>query len=136
MHTIISNNLIIEKPSGEILNWCNSNLILDNPEYKQMKRMGKDNVIKYKKIPETLCLYGSVWGRIELPFGCLYALWNEIKKGTYELRLNNAGDISIKNDSPTYEPFDYQEEAINAMIKAKGGILVSPCGSRQNSLWN
>ena len=50
MHTVISNNLIIENPSNEIVEWCKENLIFDNPEYKQMKRMGKDNVIKYKKI--------------------------------------------------------------------------------------
>lgn len=129
MHTVISNNLTIENPSSEIIEWCRLNLILDNPEYKQMKRMGKDNVIKYKRIPEQLYLYSSVWGKLEIPFGCLYALWDYIKKGTYELKFNDAGDISIKNDEPTFTLRDYQAEAVPTMLKAKGGVLVSPCGS-------
>ena len=129
MNTIITNNIIIENPTQYILDWCKDNLILDNPEYKQMKRMGKDNLIKWKKIPEKLELFSKVWGKIELPFGCLYALWNEIKKYPYTLKFNSNEDISIKNDSPTYELFDYQEEAVQAMLRAKGGILVSPCGS-------
>lgn len=129
MNTIITNNIIIENPTQYIIDWCKNNLILDNPEYKQMKRMGKDNLIKWKKIPEKLELFSKVWGKIELPFGCLYALWDEIKKYPYTLKFNSNEDISIKNDSPTYELFDYQEEAVQAILKAKGGILVSPCGS-------
>lgn len=129
MKTIISKNIIIEEPTKNIIDWCKEKLILDNPEYKQMKRMGKDNVIKWKHIPEKLELFSNVWGKIEIPFGCLYALWPEIKKHPYVLDFNNAGNISIKDDLPTYEPFDYQEEAISNMLKAKGGVLTSSCGS-------
>ena len=129
MHTIISNQIIIENPSSDILNWCQNNLVLENPEYKQMVRMGKKNVIKWKKIPEHLCLYSYVWGKIVVPFGCLYALWQYIKEGTYETKFNNAGDISVKNEVNKFELRDYQAEAVPQMLKAKGGVLVSPCGS-------
>ena len=129
MNTIITNRIIIEEPTEFIVDWCKNNLVFNNPEYQQLVRMGKENVIKWKKIPEKLELFSKIWGRIEIPFGCVYALWDEIKKYPYELKFNYAGDISIKNDNPTYEPFDYQEEAINEMLKFKGGVLVSPCGS-------
>ena len=37
--------------------------------------------------------------------------------------------MSIANDQPQFPLFEYQEKAVNYMIKAKGGVLVSPCGS-------
>ena len=47
----------------------------------------------------------------------------------FETNFNSHEKISIVNDEPTLPPFDYQEEAIEFMINAKGGVLVSPCGS-------
>ena len=129
MKTIISNSIIIEDPVEEIVDWCKDNLVLDNPEFKQMKIMGKENVIKYRHIPEHLSLFSNIWNKIEIPFGCLYALWPYIKKGTYETKFNNAGNISIKNDNAAFELRDYQADSVSEIIKAKGGVLVSPCGS-------
>ena len=40
MKTIISNEIIIEHPSKELLNWCEENLVYKNPDYYKKLRMG------------------------------------------------------------------------------------------------
>lgn len=129
MKVEISNEIVIFEPTIEVINWVNNNLILDNLEYRTMKYLGKEDLIKWKKIPEKICLFYERFSSLILPFGCLRAIWPMIKDCDIHTTFNNAGDISIKNDSPTYELYDYQEEAVREMVKAKSGVLVSPAGS-------
>ena len=56
MQAIISNEIRIENPTPEIISWCNRYLVYDNPEYQQLKRMGKDDYIRWKHIPEKIYL--------------------------------------------------------------------------------
>lgn len=128
MNTKISNNIIITNPTENILNWIKENLIVDNPIYLQMKKMGKDDTIRWKHIPEKLNLYAKKYDDYVLPFGVLKSLWNDIKQFEYSLSFNKNEDISIKNAIPKFEMYDYQEKAIQEMIKAKGGVLVGQCG--------
>lgn len=131
MQTILSNDITIINPNQEICDWCEQNLILENPEYNQMKRLGKDDLIKWKHIPEYIYVYSYRNHAIKLPFGCLNGIWNIIKNYPYECKFNNAGEISFKNDKVNIDGFyDYQEEAINFMVNtAKGGVLVAGCGA-------
>ena len=128
METKISNQIEIYNPSDDIIRWVNENLVVANPLYTQLKILGKDDTIQRKHIPSTLNVFSKKRGSLVLPFGCLYAIWKYIKDGEYMLEFNNNGDISIKNDKPKMPPYDYQEEAIEGMIKARGGILQAPCG--------
>lgn len=128
MRTLISNEIIIQNPTESIRKWADNFLVLDNPEYKQLKVMGKDDYIRWKRIPEKLKMYSQVYNEMRLPFGCLHSLWKTIRLSNYTTAFNNAGDISIKDDIPNVEFFDYQEKAISAMVKAKGGVLCCPCG--------
>nr|DAO54092.1 MAG TPA: DNA helicase [Caudoviricetes sp.] len=125
----ISNNIEISCPNEDVLSWCEQNLIVTNPLYTQLKIIGKEDLIRKRHIPEKLNLFSKRRGTLILPFGVLQGVWDYIKNDKYELSFNDNGDISIKNDSPTYEMFDYQEEAVNAMINAKSGILVAPCAA-------
>lgn len=129
MNTKISNNIIIADPTQFVLTWCKQNLVVTNPVYRQLKVMGKEDTIKYKHIPETLNLFAVKRSELIVPYGCLYALWKEINKYPYEIDFNNSGDISFKNQEPTLSLYDYQKQAVDEMIKAKGGVLVSSCGS-------
>lgn len=129
MNTKISNNIIITDPTQFVLAWCKQNLVATNPVYRQLKVMGKEDTIKYKHIPETLNLFAVKRGELIVPYGCLYALWKEINKYPYEIDFNNSGDISFKNQEPILPLYDYQKQAVDEMIKAKGGVLVSSCGS-------
>ena len=129
MRTIIGHNILISEPTWDVLNWCKNNLTIDNPVYVQLKRLGKDDTIRIKRVPEKLEVYAEKYGSLIIPSGCLYALWKYIKEYPYELKFNDNKNISIKNDLPKNTPYDYQEKAIQEMIKAKGGVLVAPCGS-------
>lgn len=128
MNTLIKNDITIFEPTEQVLQWAETNLVLNNPEYQTMKFLGKDNVIKWKHIPEKLNLFAIKRGALILPFGLLRAVWDMIKDYPYRFEFNNAGDISVKNDEPTFSLYDYQEEAVAEMVKRKGGILTAQCG--------
>lgn len=129
MKVKISKNIQIWEPNNEILRWIGNNMVLNNPVYTQLKLLGKDDVIRRNHVPEKLNLYADKRGVLTLPFGTLYGIWNFIKNEDVETDFNENGDISIKNDQPTLDMFDYQEPAVQKMIKAKGGILQAPCSS-------
>lgn len=133
MRTVITNEIRIENPSKEILDWCEFNLTLNNPEYAQFMRMGKEDLIKYKRVPEKIKLYYKDGNVLGVPYGCLYALLPWIKQGSDKIycHFNKAPKISFKDAkaSGIDEFYDYQEEAINAAIEAKGGVIVANCGA-------
>ena len=129
MKVEISKNIRIWEPNDEILSWVGNNMILNNPVYTQLKILGKEDLIRRNHVPEKLNLYTDSRGVLTLPFGTLYGIWNFIKDSKITTDFNDSGDISIKNDSPTLELFEYQEPAVQKMIKAKGGILNAPCSS-------
>ena len=128
METNIGSEIEIIDPTQEILDWAEKWLTLTNPEYTQLKLLGKDNLIKWRRVPEKLCLYAKRGNRLILPFGLLKAVWKFIYKNAFNTTFNNAGEISIADCKPTLSLYDYQEKAVNAMLKAKGGVLVAPCG--------
>lgn len=129
MQTFIGSQIEITDPSQEILDWAKSRLILDNPEYKQLMLMGKERLIKWQHIPEKLYLYAQKGNKLILPFGLLKSVWRFIKNSPFDTGFNNAGEISIKDCKPAFPLYDYQEAAVKAIIAAKGGVLVSVCGS-------
>lgn len=129
MQTFIGSQIEITDPSQEILDWAKSRLILDNPEYKQLMLMGKERLIKWQHIPEKLYLYAQKGNKLILPFGFLKSVWRFIKNSPFDTGFNNAGEISIKDCKPTSPLYDYQETAVKAIIAAKGGVLVAPCGA-------
>lgn len=125
----ISNSIIIKEYNPNLEKWIKENLIVDNPVYLQLKKQGKDDTIKFKRVPEKLNLFSEIWGKLVLPFGVLYSIWPYIKNSEKTLNFNSNNEISIKHMIPRLKPFEYQEKAINYMIKAKGGVLCAPCGS-------
>ena len=125
----IGSKIKIKNYNQNIKHWCEQNLILTNPMWETLKRLGKEDTIKRKHVPETIKCFVRNADTLELPFGCLYAIWPFIKDTQIILRLNDNKDISIKQLKCPVELYDYQQEAVNFMVKAKGGVLVSPCGS-------
>lgn len=129
MFTKITNNIIISDPTIEVSMWVRDNLIIDNPTYIQLKRLGKEDTIRLKRVEPKLNVYAKRGNEFILPFGVLYSIWPLIKDYPYDFKFNNKPQISVISDVSDIKPYDYQEKAINSMIKAKGGVLVSPCGS-------
>ena len=138
MRAIVSNEIRIESPTPEIISWCNRYLVYDNPEYQQLKRMGKDDYIRWKHIPEKIYLYYLDGDILVVPYGCLYALLPAFNRAGCKIyqSFNNASDISFRGSKVQGidEFFDYQEDAINAAIAAKSGVIVAGCGAGKTYL--
>ena len=134
MRIIIDSVIRVESYTQDILWWCENNLILDNPTYITLKRLGKDETIKRTHCPEKIKNYVKKGDCLEIPFGCLYGIWSLIKNCEIVTNFNNHNNISITNLKCPLELYDYQEPAVDYMVKAKGGILVSPCGSGKTTM--
>lgn len=128
MKTIISNRIYVYDTSLDLYWWCQDNLILTNPTYATMMRLGKQDTIARNHIPENVKLFTESGSDLILPFGCLTAIWKFIKDSPYETRFNDNGQVIDQNMKITMPLFDYQEEAVNKMVVAKGGILEGACG--------
>ena len=129
MNTIVTNNIQIYRPTSFILDWIDNNLIVNNHTYQTMKLLGKEDNIKRCHIPEHLYLYSQRGEYYILPYGVLYALWGEISKYPYAIKLNIGGFNSICKMQPKSPMYDYQEKAVQAMLAAKSGVLVAQCAA-------
>lgn len=134
MRTIISNNIKIYDPTPFLVAWVNTNLVVTNPKYATLIRLGKNNEIKHYHIPEKMNLFTQTPSCLVLPFGCLNSIWHMIKDFYYEINFNKAGDISCKNDKITLPLYDYQEDAVNKMVLAKGGVLQGSCACGKTNM--
>ena len=134
MKTIISNRIYVYDASVDLLFWARDNLTITNPTWATLKRLGKDDTISRKHISEKMKLYVENGSDLILPFGCLYAIWPNVKKEDYEIKLNN-NDIVINQNWHISTPlFDYQEVAVQKMLSAKGGVLVAPCSAGKTNI--
>lgn len=129
MNTTISNKIYIRNASLKLLYWCEDHLIVTNPKWETLMRLGKQDQISRYHIEKEMFLYVYNGLDLILPFGCLYAIWDFIKDHPYEIKLNQSQFIRGREDKPTIDLYDYQEEAVREMVKAKGGILIGGCGS-------
>lgn len=126
MITEIGSRLKITDPSPELVAWCKKNLEMPNPEYQKKARMN----LWLGNTPRTLILYEIEGNAIILPFGCLRAilplLEGEVMKYFPEKR-----NVKYDGSVPLY---DYQEEAVGAMLINHYGILQSPAGSGKTQM--
>lgn len=126
MRLIVSNQLKIVNPSQELIGWCKKNLVLKNPDYARKARMN----LWLGKTPEKLYLMQWDGDTLVLPYGCLSTVLG-------------FGDCEVINDLPTPTEvnfgcsiplYDYQHDAMAAMLSAYYGILQSPAGSGKTQI--
>lgn len=129
MKVKISDKIYITNPTNDILLWCDYNLILINPTWQTLTKLGKAETIRRTHVPQKIKCYVKNGDTIAIPYGCLYGIWKYIKDAEIDLEFNNHPNISISNLSCPVELYDYQEEAVDSMINAKGGILTAGCGA-------
>ena len=119
----VSNTLSVNNPTKELMTWCKKNLVIANPEYAKKARMN----LWLGNTPKMLYLYEIRGDTLVLPFGVLRSLPKSI---TDKALFVSEFAIPIEVDYDTSVPlYDYQEEAVNAMIAAKYGILQSAARS-------
>jgi superfamily II DNA or RNA helicase len=124
----ISNEITIESPTLAILEYCNRELVISNPDYFKKIRMG----FWLGNTPEKLHMYRRNGKAVIVPYG----VWNDIKdlipSDTEIIKeLANNPPINYRGKVPLY---DYQEEAVNIVKKEKCGILQAPCGSGKTQM--
>lgn len=124
----VSNTLSVNNPTKELMTWCKKNLVIANPEYAKKARMN----LWLGNTPKMLYLYEIRGDTLVLPFGVLRSLPKSI---TDKALFVSEFATPIKVDYDTSVPlYDYQEEAVNAMIAAKYGILQSAAGSGKTQM--
>lgn len=124
----VSNTLTVTNPTPEMLMWCKRNLVISNPEYAKKARMN----LWLGNTPKTLSLYETRGDELVLPFGTLRSIPKEITgKAIFISEFAPPVEVDFRADVPLY---DYQEEAVQAMIAAKYGILQSAAGSGKTQM--
>lgn len=127
MKTTITNKIIVENYSMDLLNYCEDHLVIANPDFHIAQKMGRYT----KNIPPNLTLYERKGWDLHIPFGELGKIWQYIKDAPYELKFAPFYELSMKGDITLYP---YQENAILALKNAKNGILEAPCGSGKTQM--
>lgn len=126
MQVIVSNKLTIIDPTPEVVSWVRKELTISNPEYAKKARMG----FWTGNEPKYLFLFEQDADRLVVPFGVLEQL--PLRGDTEMVADFGAKEkVDFKAKIPLY---DYQEEAVNVMVKAHYGILQAPAGSGKTQM--
>lgn len=117
----VGNQLRIQEPTANLLDWCKKNMVLANPDYAKKVRMH----LWLGNTPQKLYLMQWDGDTLVLPYGCLNTV---LSMGECEVinDLPSPKEVDFGCSVPLY---DYQEAAKEAMLKAYYGILQSPAGS-------
>ena len=123
MEITVGKKIWVKDPDSDIRRWCRDNLILPNPEYYKRERMGK----WIGNTPKEIFLYEIVGGDYCIPFGCLSELWARYSNSAPFKPIFRA--IERLNYKSNIIAYSYQEKAIQAILRAKNGVVVMPCGA-------
>ena len=129
MKITISNEITIQEPVQEIMEWCKRELVLPNPDYTKKERMG----LWVGNTPRTLQLYKVNGNSVIVPIGAFQYIFPMLKKYDCEIRRDLA-DNGVVDYNASVNLYDYQEEAVNIMELCGYGILQSPAGSGKTQM--
>lgn len=128
MRVKVRNQLTITDYPRAMLDWCNKYLVLDNPEFHKKERMG----LWVGSTPRYIWLFEKVGDELRVPFGCIQSLHNAFGKNIdYEYQIQPIKAVDYQSNINLYP---YQENAVNAVLERKNGILVAPCGSGKTNM--
>lgn len=128
MNIKVSNIITVTDPNINIFSWCKRVLRIPNPEYAKKVRMG----LWLGNTPKLLELFEMRGEELILPFGVLKSLPLDVtKQAKFESDFAPIKTVNFNADIPLY---NYQQEAVDVMIKAKYGILQSPAGSGKTQM--
>ena len=122
MEIAVKNKIYVKDPTKQIIDFCRQNLVIDNPEYHKKERMG----VWLGNTPRQLQLYEKNGDTYVLPFGCLKSIYAIDKTCPWSNHISPMRRVDYRS---RINPYPYQEEAINAAIRARNGIVVMPCGA-------
>ena len=129
MKVTISNEITIQEPVQEIMDWCKRELVLPNPDYTKKERMG----LWVGNTPRTLQLYKTNGNSVIFPIGAFQYIYPITKKYSCEY-IREFAENCLVDYNASVELYDYQEEAVKAMKECGYGILQSPAGSGKTQM--
>lgn len=122
MKVMIREKICVER-TPQVNKWCYDELVLENPQYHKLERMGKWT----GGTPRTIVLYETVGDWILLPFGMLqkfHEAFGDVAE--YKSRIK---PFSASHAHSNIKLYPYQDHAVQAILKMKNGIVVMPCGA-------
>lgn len=127
MKLTISNDIRIENPNEQILEYCDRKLTIDNPDFINAERLGRYT----GNIERKIKLFVKKGSSLVLPFGCLKDIWKMRQECEYTLEFHPFNEFSMEGNINLYP---YQEKALKSLISGKNGILEAPCGSGKTQI--
>ena len=127
MKTIIGQQVTVYEPTTALRYWARKNLEIANPEYAKKMRMG----LWLGRTPKVIKLYEDGGCVIRMPFGVVREIRNYILNSDIEVTFADLQEVDFGGQVPLY---DYQEEAVEVMIRNRYGILQSPAGSGKTQM--
>ena len=129
MNFILANKVIIEDPTPEMLAYCKSTLSFPNPDYIKREEKGKWTGNTQREI----VLYERAGNRLYIPFGECQKVYRRFKNDITRLDVRIC-PISAREYGSRINLYGYQQNAVEAVLRAKNGILVAPCGSGKTQM--
>lgn len=129
MNFYLSNKVVIEDYTPEMLAYCKSTLSFPNPDYIKREEKGKWTGNTQREI----VLFERAGNRLYLPFGTCKNIYLQFKKDITRVESFICPLRARKYDS-NINLYDYQQNAVEAVLRAKNGILVAPCGSGKTQM--
>ena len=127
MRLIISNNIRVKQPTQAVIDYCKKELVIDNPDYINAQRLG----LYSRNIEPKLSLYAKSGNDLILPFGCIRHLWGLDKHIDIDLQF---APFIASHMHGCINLYEYQKPALEALKKAKNGVLKAPCGSGKTNI--
>ena len=125
----VSNEIVIQDPEADFLKSLEHSLTFTNPEYVKKTRMG----FWTGDTPKTLSLMWRRGNQIGIPFGCIKRIAENKSKFCNIVNRVSRPINKVDYDS-SITLYDYQQEAVNAALKQKNGIITAPCGSGKTQM--
>lgn len=129
MKFILANKVIIEDPTPEMLAYCKSTLTFANPDYLKKEEMGKWTGNTQREI----VLYERAGNRLYIPFGECQKVYKAFKNDITRLDVRIC-PLRARKYGSRINLYGYQQNAVEAVLRAKNGILVAPCGSGKTQM--
>lgn len=129
MKFILANKVIIEDPTPEMLAYCKSTLTFANPDYLKKEAMGKWTGNTQREI----VLYERAGNRLYIPFGECQKVYRRFKNDITRLDVRIC-PLRAREYGSHINLYGYQQNAVEAVLRAKNGILVAPCGSGKTQM--